>query len=561
MGVKVTPGGFALPGTASRFLTGTWRIQRPVHVHGLAPCHHACLAGEDPQAWIARLAEGDGAGAWATLVAANPLPASTGRVCPHPCEAACNRGGYDAALNIHSLERWLGDAALAAGWSLPAPALALDAPRVAVVGAGPAGLSCAWQLVRRGIRPVLLEALNQAGGVPRTAIPPYRLPRAVLDQEIERLLATGIDFRPHQRLGRDFSLEELEREFAAVFLAVGTQKSRAFSVEGAVPRDLRFGLDLLRHWIAEGAVPEMDSVAIIGGGNTAVDVARILRRAGVREVHVITHERIPGPEVPEHERMRAAPDEIAQALEEGVRIHENRMVRRLILRGERVVGVEIVHARKLREGDRVHVQAFEGTESVLRVDQVIPAIGQVVNEEGLAHLLGQREFLRVEADGRVPGTACVFAGGDCRPGLGTVAAAIFDGARAAGAIARLLGREVTPTQRGGVVGLERLNLHYFDHAPRQEPAVLPVAERAGDREVQGGLDERSAHTEAQRCLSCGNCMACDNCFTLCPDNAVLKTRERAADGSHYVFDYDYCKGCGLCAHECPVGYIAMVAEE
>ncbi|MEO1766171.1 FAD-dependent oxidoreductase [Thiobacter aerophilum] len=561
MGVKVTPGGFAAPGTAMGFRTGTWRIQRPEHVHGIAPCHHACLAGEDPQAWIASLAEGDVAGAWQRLIAANPLPASTGRVCPHPCETACNRGGYDAPLNVHGLERWLGDAALAAGWACPAPAIGRDVPAVAVVGAGPAGLSCAWQLLRRGIRPVLLEALNQAGGVPRTAIPPYRLPRAVLDGEIERLLATGIEFRPHQRLGRDFSLEELETDFAAVFLAVGTQKSRPYSVEGVVPRDLRFGLDLLRHWIAEGAVPVMDSVAIIGGGNTAVDVARILKRAGVREVHLITHERMPHAQVPDYERMRAAPDEIVQALEEGVLIHENRMVRRLILRGERVVGVEIVHARKLKEGERVRVQAFEGTESVLKVDQVIPAIGQVVNEEGLAQLLGQREFLRVEADGRVPGTSRIFAGGDCRPGLGTVAGAIFDGARAAAAIADLLGRHETRPQRGAVVGLDRLNLHYFDHAPRQEPPVLPVSERAGDREVQGGLDQQAAHAEALRCFSCGNCMACDNCFTLCPDNAVLKTRAPLTDGSHYVFDYDYCKGCGLCAHECPVGYIAMVEEE
>ena len=561
MGVIVTPGGFALPGTATAFKTGTWRIERPTHVHGVAPCHGACLAGEDPQAWIDRLARGDAEEAWRILVAANPLPASTGRVCPHPCESACNRGGYDQALNIHGLERFLGDAALAHDWAYPVTSPPPDAPRVAIVGAGPAGLSCAWQLLRRGIQPVVLEALNQAGGIPRTAIPPYRLPRAVLDGEITRLLATGIECRFHERLGRDFSLEELEAEYAAVFLAVGTQKSRPFSVEGAVPRDLHYGLDLLRHWLAEGAVPAWDEVAIIGGGNTAVDVARILRRAGVRAVHLITHERIPARDVPEHERMRAAPDEIAQAVEEGVIIHENRMVRRLILRGERVVGVELVHARKLREGERLRLHAFEGTESVLKVEQVIPAIGQVVDEAGLEKLLGQREFLRIDEEGRLAAGSRLFAGGDCRPGLGTVAGAIADGARAAAAIARLLGRAEAASARGPVVGPSRLNLHYFDHAPRQEASVVPVAQRHGDREVQEGLEAAAAAAEAARCFSCGNCMACDNCFTLCPDNAVLKTVTPAADGSHYVFDYDYCKGCGLCAHECPVGYITMVAEE
>ncbi len=560
MGVKVTVGGFAAAGTALAFKTGTWRIERPVHEHGIAPCHHACLAGEDPQAWLAALAGGDPRAAWESVIAANPLPATTGRVCPHPCERACNREGYDEAINIHALERWLGDQALRQGWPYPVPALAPDAPRVAVVGAGPAGLSCAWQLLRRGVRPVIFEALNQAGGMPRMAIPPYRLPRAVLDGEIERLMASGMELRLHQRLGRDFSVEELEQAFAAVFLAVGTHKSRPFSVEGAVPRDLRVGLDLLRHWIADGAVPAMDSVAVIGGGNTAVDVARILKRAGVAAVHLVTHERIPAPGVPGHEAMRAAPDEIAQALEEGVIIHETRMVRRLILRGEQVVGVELVHARKLQDGERLRVQPFEGTETVLRVDQVIPAIGQVVEAEGLEKLLGQREFLRVDPDGRVPGTQRIFAGGDCRPGLGTVAGAIRDGARAAQAMLRQLGLGQQPAPRGPVVALTRLNLHYFDHAPRAREAVLPVAERRGDREVMGGVADDAVPGEAARCLSCGNCMACDNCFTLCPDNAVLKTREAAADGSHYVFDYDYCKGCGLCARECPVGYIRMVDE-
>lgn len=559
---ELTRGAYALPGTTLAFKTGTWRVQRPVHHYRPAPCHHACPAGEDAQAWLGLLAQGQPQRAWEAIVRANPLPAITGRVCHHPCESACNRGQYDEAIGIHGVERFLGDEAIRHGWAYPVADIAADAPRVAVVGAGPAGLSAAYHLLRGGYHVDLFDSLPLAGGTCRMAIPPYRLPRPTLDAEIERLLASGIRFRPQQRLGRDMTLEELRQDFRAVFLAPGTQKNREWSIDGVVPRDLHVGLDLLKEWMTVGSMIQASSVAIIGGGNTAVDIARVLRRCGVPDVHIVTHEALPGAGVDPADAMRAIPREIAQAQEEGVLIHPHRGILRLILRGERVVGVEMAHMKKLPRPDgSIQRVVFEGTETVLHVDQVIPAIGQEVDDYGMADLLDRQAFFAPDAEGALPGHPGVYVGGDARPGRGSVSAAVGDGRRAAAAIDRFL-RGVAPAAEPAVevLAFEQLNLNYFEHVARVEAPILPPEQRSGHAEIEGGLDANQADHEAGRCLSCGNCLACDNCWTLCPDSAVLKTTERAEDGSHYAFDYDYCKGCGLCAHECPCGFIAMREE-
>jgi formate dehydrogenase beta subunit len=557
-----TRGGFAYPGTSLAFKTGSWRVQKPQHQHNPAPCHGACPAGEDPQAYLALVDAGQLRQAWESLVVANPLPAITGRVCHHPCETACNRGQFDEAIAIHNVERLLGDEAIAHGWPYPVTPPSVEAPRIAVVGAGPAGLSAAYHLLRRGINVTLYTALSEAGGTLH-AIPGYRLPAAVIEAETQRLLQTGMDFQPNQRLGRDIFLDELRENFAAVFLAVGSQQGKEWSVGGVVPRDLHNGLQLLKEWMSIGSVPAAKSAAVVGGGNTAIDLARILKRTGVPEVHLITHNGLPGPDTLPEDAMSANPREIHQALEEGVTIHAHRGIRRLILRGERVVGMEMVHMKKLINAEgKLERVAFEGTETVLHVDQVIPAIGQVVNPAGLEAVLNGETYFHTDAWGRLHDHDDLFAGGDaCRDGHGSVTAAVGDGRRAAEAIARELAGETpavsTPPQP---LAYEQLNLNYYEHAPRAQQAVLPVAQRLTEEEIEGGLDAAQVAAEARRCFSCGNCLACDNCWTLCPDNAVLKTREIAADGSHYVFDYDYCKGCGLCAHECPCGYIHMTED-
>lgn len=552
-------GGYAEPGSGLAYLTGTWRSERPVHAHGVAPCRHGCPAGEDPQAWIAAVTEGRTREAWESLVIANPLPAVTGRVCPHPCETACNRASYDEAVAIHQIERFLGDAALAAGWDYPLTPPGADVPQIAVVGAGPAGLSCAWQLLRRGHRVALFEAEPRPGGTCIAAIPPYRLPRVVIEKEAGRLVALpGIDFQPHRRLGRDFSLEELRAQFSAVFLGVGAQHPREWSIQGAVPADLHQGLDLLREWLSLGEMPAPARVAVIGGGNTAVDLARVLKRAGAAEVHLVTHDSPPGKAA---DAMPALAREVAHAEEEGVQLWTHRGIVRLILRGERIAGIEIVHMKKLPDAHgRIRRVLFEGTETVLHVDMVVPAIGEDVDPEGLEGLLHGSAFLDAGPDGATPGPG-VYTGGDATARGGTVAAAVGAGRIAARAIARSLARLAPESETAGEpVPFERLNLAYFEPVPRELESVVPVAERGAETEIDRGLTATQIEQEARRCLSCGNCLACDNCFTLCPDSAVLKTVETTEDGSHYVFDYDYCKGCGLCERECPTGFINMEPE-
>ncbi len=560
----LTRSGFALPGTSNQFHTGTWRVQRPVHHLQNAPCHSACPAGENAQAWLADLEVGDYRRAWETIVSVNPIPAITGRVCHHPCEGACNRGQYDQAIAIHGVERYLGDNAIEQGWDYPVAAAPRNANQIAVVGAGPAGLSAAYHLVRQGHRVTLFDSLPDAGGTLRTALPAYRLPRDVIDRETGRILALGIDFRSHHKLGREMTIDELESDFDAVFLGLGNQKSRDWSVDGATPRDLHVGLDLLKEWIAVGVVAQQpNSVAIVGGGNTAVDLARILRRAGVADVHVITHQSLPGSDASPDDLMSAIQREVEQAIEEGVQFHDHRGIRRLILRGERVVGVEVVRMKKMkRDNGLIDRVAFEGTETILHVEQVIPAIGQRVDPDGIEHLIHNATSLEVDAHGHFPGHPKLFAGGDARSGSqGTVSGAVGDGRRAAIAIDHMLRKE--PMEQAAPakpIPIRELNLNYYEHAPRPEQLTLGVAERTGCEEIEGGLSSGQALAEARRCFSCGNCLECDNCWTLCPDSAVLKSVAVVEDGSKYVFDYDFCKGCGLCAHECPSGYITMEEE-
>ena len=563
MAGRMTRGGFALPGSAMDFKTGSWRdLLAPRHQHGLAPCAGACPAGEDAQAYMAPLANGDVKSAWEVLVTANPLPAMTGRVCHHPCETACNRGQFDETMAIHAVERYLGDAALHGNWDYPGIPETTTEPAVAVVGGGPAGLACAYHLRRLGHAVTLFDALMEPGGTVATSIPPYRMPKEILQAEARRILATGITWQGHTRIGSDVGVDELRREFAAVFLAPGSQRAKPWDVAGMVPAQLHEGLALLRTWMEVGTMPSMNKVAVVGGGNTSVDVARALKRCGAEEVHLITHNGLPWDA---EDPMRAIAREVRQAMEEGIVIHANCGAQRLLLRGNRVIGVALVAMRKMRGADgKLHRHGFPGTEQVLMVDEVIPAIGQTVDAAGFEALLQGQPYFAVDQHGRMMAhQGLLYAGGDARSGSsGMVSAAIGDGRRAASAIHAALSNTTMPEDQRPLVPAAALHLHYFEQSPRAEPAILPLEQRIGEAEIEQSLSARQALDEAVRCLSCGNCMICDNCWTFCPDQAVLKLdRILESDGSPYVFDMTFCKGCGICANECPTAFIRMAPEQ
>jgi len=406
---------------------------------------------------------------------------------------------------------------------------------------------------------MVFDARPEIGGLLRSAIAPYRLPRTLLEAELGRLAALAIEFRLRQSLGRDVSLDELRSDFDAAILAVGASQPRPWEVDGAVPADHRSALAWLEEWISTGSLAAPRRAILHGGGNTAVDLARVLRHYGA-QVDVVTASGLPGTGPPE-DCMAALPREVKQAQEEGVRFHPHAQVARLVLRGGQVRGAELSYLRKLPgEGGGTRRVSFEGTETLLEADAVISATGEVVDPRGLERLLEGEPFLRVDSGARVAGAQNVYAVGDACGACGMVAAAVGQGRRAAEAIHREALGAGGPAELGPSIPYEALQLHYFDHQPRVEGRLLPPAERDLEREVEAGFAPAELAAEVGRCFSCGSCMRCDNCWTLCPDSAVLKTPAAGTDGSPYVFDLEYCKGCGICAVECPTGFIAMQRE-
>jgi NADPH-dependent glutamate synthase beta subunit-like oxidoreductase len=521
--------------------TGTWRSERPVYVDGLPPCNHACPAGEQVQAWLYSAEEGGYETAWRRLVSDNPFPAIMGRVCYHPCETACNRAQVDTAVGINSVERFLGDEAIRQGWRLPAPT-APSGKRVLVVGAGPSGLGAAYHLRRLGHEVEIHEAGSQAGGMMRFGIPTFRLPRDILDVEIARLLETGITLKAGTRVG-DLAATMHSGRFDAAYLAIGAQLShRAYIPAGQAARILD-ALSVLGE-VADGQRPQLGrSVIVYGGGNTAMDAARTARRLGAEEAIVVyrrTKAQMPANEV-----------ELQEALDEGVRIKWLRTITQVD------GGTLMLEKMKLDDNG---VPEPTGEFEQLAGDAVVLALGQDVDRSLLATVPGvtiNDGVVEVD-DTMMTGCPGVFAGGDAAALTRSVTAGIGQGKAVARHIDDWLRHAVTRAADDRVpITVDELNPWYYSEAPHAVRPRLEAARRTADfSEVVGGLSADTALYEARRCMSCGNCFGCDNYLGVCPDNAVI-----TIEGAHgYAFDYDYCKGCGLCAEECPCGAIVMQPE-
>jgi NADPH-dependent glutamate synthase beta subunit-like oxidoreductase len=520
--------------------TGTWRTNRPVYVDRLPPCNNQCPAGENVQAWLYHAEEGRYEEAWRKIMEENPFPAVMGRVCYHTCEAACNRATLDESVGINGVERFLGDQAIKYDWKVaPGPP---TGKRVLIVGGGPAGLACAYHLARLGHGATVLECAPKAGGMLRYGIPKYRMPREKLNAEIQRIVGMGVEIRLNVRV-EDLAAEVKNGGFDAAFVAAGAPLGRMVDVPASGKLPVLDAVRILRQLELEEPVPLRGRVVIYGGGNTAFDVARSAVRLGAIESLVVYRRT--------RERMPAHRSEIKEALEEGVTL--------LCLATVTEVGASSITVEKM-ELDAKGFPYPTGELVTLEASSLVLALGQDTELSFLDRVPGL-EFANgmLQVD-RSMATGCsgIFAGGDMVPADRNATVAIGHGKKAARHIdAFLRGAAWSRHPKHELATADKMNTWYYSDAPRALRPILEAVRRtSGFAEVVGDYDEGTALYEARRCMSCGNCFECDNCYGVCPDNAVIKL----GPGKRFEFNYDYCKGCGICIAECPCGAITKVPE-
>jgi NADPH-dependent glutamate synthase beta subunit-like oxidoreductase len=534
-------------------LAGPVRTRKPVYADLLPPCNAGCPAGENIQAWLASTRAGEHERAWRQLTADNPFPAIHGRVCYHPCETVCNRAELDSSVSIHSVERFLGDLALERGWRFDPPP-ERTGKRVLVIGAGPSGLSAACHLARRGHEVEIRDAGAEPGGMMRYGIPAYRLPRDVLAGEVARIEALGVRISCGHRVS-DLAAERATGGFDAVFVAVGAHLSKHVDIPARDASKIIDAVPFLRD-VAAGDRPVIGRrVAVYGGGNTAMDAARVARRLGAQDTMIVY--RRSRAQMPAHE------EEAADAEREGVRINWLRTITAFD-------GPELtVEVMELDDSGWPHPT---GRVETLAADTVIMAVGQDADTAFLRRVPDvefKKDGTVVVSPSMMTGCPGVFAGGDMVPAERTVTVGVGHGKKAARFIDTYLrGGEAATPPKNDLAGFGLLHPWYFADAERRRQPEREPADRTADfTEVVSGLSGDQAGYEAARCLSCGNCFECDGCFGSCPEDAIIKIRpSRPAGHEHgsqyaYVFDYDRCTGCAICSDQCPVHAIEMITEE
>ena len=559
--------------------TGTWRTQRPFYEDKTSPCNAACPAGNDIVSFILKITQGDFEGAWDLIREENPFPGICGRVCFHPCEQKCNRDSFDEPIAIHALERFVADFAS----HLPGQKIRplkkekrsrKGRERIAIVGAGPAGMSCAYHLARLHYDVTVFESLPFAGGVLRTGIPSYRLPREVLDRELAAVEALGVKVKVGVPIGEEMEIKDL-KGYGALFIATGAHQSRRLHISGERSRNVSNGLEFLKAINLGGETEIGQRVAITGGGNTATDVARALIRLGKEPTILYRRSR---------EEMPAFDEEVIEALDEGVEIKF--LVNPIRIRDEKGIKRLECLRMKLAEKDetgRRRAVPVPDSQFILEADHVIIAAGEEIDVSFLPRGIKKKEGIVLTRTGGKTTANGIFAGGDFASRERTVAHAIGSGKRSALAMDCYLrgedpekvlqsllvgdGPSISifpyfhpggPPRNSHVVTFEELNLDYFEKAKRMEEVKYPLPERTkGFFEVTPSLSERTALEEAGRCFNCGTCTECETCYTFCPEASILKGIKTL---SHQV-DYDFCKGCGICFIECPRRAISLKEEE
>ncbi len=539
-------------GSTTAIMTGTWRASLATHIKAPAPCHGACPVSGDIAEWIALARSRDFHASWQVLVRHNPFPSIAGRICHHPCEAACNRAGYDQALSICKLERFVGDQALAQGWGFELPVARPG--HVAIVGGGPSGLSAAFQLRRMGFAVTLYEAQAELGGLMRYGIPAYRLARDVLDGEIARIVAMGVKVNCGHRIESADEFRRLREQHDALYMALGAARNKRLPA-----------LDYAQPWVCDGAaylaaanagkpIALGKRLLVIGGGSAALDAARSARRLG-HEVMLLALE--------QQAQMPAQAEEVHETLEEGIALVDGSRLDAVNDAGSEGLALsctKVVFVAGSQRG-QFTVTPVAGSGFTLAADAIITSIGQdpdlSVLGEGYASIGG----LLVTDAQLATSTAGVYAGGDMASMARFVTEAVGMGQRAAAAIARELRHRQDGSSGGSneacepLVPLASISTFYHPKRERVQTGLLDARERLSSVvEVQLGLHIEQALTESERCFSCGTCIFCDNCVVYCPDMAV----KRVDNG--YIVLTDYCKGCGVCVKECPTGSMKMQEE-
>lgn len=553
--------------SAKENYTGRWRSVKPVYsISKIAPCSMACPIGTDIPSVLNLIKSGRFEEGWRLLKSYNPLPGVCGRICSHPCTERCNKNGYNSEIFIPKLERFLADYGRINNYTLDIPPLGNKGKGIAIVGSGPAGISCAYFLRSKGYEVTIFEATNDLGGILRWGIPDYRLQKAFLEYEIKTVIDNGVRIKIGISISRDISIKRLLSDYDAVFVSIGAHKSselkinediwRGGSNNNKVISGLEFLKDINRHKIDKNKIGK--EVAVIGGGNTAIDVARSLLRLNSQPLIIYRKSK---------DAMPAIINEVEEAVKEGVKIFFNTLPIRFIDNGDSMA-IECMQTYQ-KTGDDLSrtkdITLIENSNFFIEVNNIITAVGQ---EPDLLSLMGDSGDSISLLDNKLIGVDSnyhtsikgLFAGGDVITRNRTVANAIAGGKNAALSIDNFLTNtnNNAGTTTTHIASIDKLNLYYLSCDEKTIFPYLPVERRlSGFKEIDLPIDKELAIKEASRCWSCGKCISCDNCILYCPDLAVSKDEI----SNRYNINYDYCKGCGICAEECPVSAILINKEE